>query len=119
MTLHCHFIFLTTMPRRYVGRRGGFLGAMAQDLGTHAMRSGAQAFKDTVTPAFVTKLVTKGVNMASNAIARKFGGQRRGKGIRYVGRRMQRTGRRGQKLSLTHFLPYHTRMVRPTRTWRR
>ena len=92
---------------------------MAQDLGTHALRSGAQAFKDTVTPAFVTKLVSKGVNMASNAIARKFGGQRRGKGIRYVGRRMQRTGRRGQMLPLTHVLPHYTRIARPSRTWRR
>ena len=50
-------------------------GNMAQDLGKHALMAGAGAFKNTVTPDFVTKLVTKGVNAATNAIARWRGAQ--------------------------------------------
>ena len=83
-------------------------GNMAQDLGRHALMAGAGAFKNTVTPDFVTKLVTKGVNAATNAIARRFGGSgggaRRGRGF-YIGRRMQRRGRgyyRGRRMQRRH-----------------
>ena len=88
------------MSRRYRTRRGHFVGDLAQDLGKHALHAGAGAFKKTVTPDFIAKLATKGVNKLTDIIGRKIRGKggpryrtKRGRGgARWTGRRSQRRG---------------------------
>ena len=71
------------------------------DMAQHLLKSGGQAFKNTVTPQYVSKLAGKLVDKASGGIGRLFSRgkgprfrTRRGTSTRYVGRRLQRRRRR-------------------------